>query len=327
MSEKITGENAEALKLLQSFAGTILDKPDDEIASLMFDEDGVVKKDFLSTFKTIHSDHLEATVSKYKGQNDEGYKRGQKETLTKAEKQFNIDHGYEGDEPLVERFKNVLERDKAKAVEGLEGNEITEVEAKKTKWYSELLDEFEALATTHQEEKDELTNSFTQVQVQSKVKDLLLREVKGLKPVYNKDPLKAATQEMELIERINRVNWGIKDSQLIILNKDGTEALNDQHFRFKPDEEIKKIVLSQYDLDASGNNSPPASGGGSQGGKATDIKGIETKDQLMKAMMAATQESYKAQGIKNKEKREEALTEAQDRIDKLHAHGKELNLT
>lgn len=328
MSEKITGENAEALaKKLLSFAGAILDKSDDELASLIFKDDGVVNEKFVSDLTELNSQHLESIGSKHKGKFDEGHKAGYKEAYIKLEKQFNTDYEYEGDGPITDRFKTVLNRDIAKALEGSGKEELTDVEIMKRKVYTDLQELRETDRVEHNKALEEKEKYYSSLQTKSQVKDILLTRVRGLNPVYNDDKVRATNQEHALIKDLMDYNWGVKDKELILLDKDDVQAIDSQHHPIKATDVIEKVVLSLYSLDASGNNNPPASGGGSQGGKPTDIKGIDTSDKLMKAMQEATQENYNAQSIKNKEKREEALKETQDRIDKLRAHGKELNLT
>lgn len=326
MSIELTAEQVEAQnKKLRSVAGTILNKTDEEIASLYLNEDGVVNENFESDLSKIHSDNIQEIRDLNKTRFDDGYKKANSEVLSKAESDINTHFKFEGSGSLVERVSEIIRIERENAVKGVGDKVVTEADVKKHPLYTGLQDGYDELKTDSEKQLNQYKSQVEADKVQSQVIGMVTVEVEKLKPIFNKDTNIAANQKADIIAKVASGSWGIVEGVLTPFDKDGVPARSKHNHPLKTADLIKAQVESFYDLNQGGKGGAPAGGGGTQDGPEGDIKSIDNSKDFKKAFQGAAQAINDARKIVNKEDREEAVKKAQKRWSDLRAHGKGMN--
>lgn len=260
---------------------------DEQVAELVKTDDGESIKDD-ALIKLLELDASRVTELKGKGGDtkeafDNGYKKGQKESLTKFEEDAKKHYELTTDVKGLELIGEIV---KVKT-EALENKEVTPDEIKKTPTYQNALTQQK---TDFENKIKELTGEHQKViegyqrkesiQGVIKVADSIIDE---LNPVWSKDPVRAANQRKKIHEGIANGNFKQNpDGMPIVLDKDGN-ALEDKHgnpipFKSFVTNEVTSIMDLHESKKRDSAGKPDGDGGGGKPNEDWNWDGRKPQD-------------------------------------------------
>ncbi len=260
-------------ELLMGLVGKTLNIPNDELASLIYAEDGTLKPDSADVLVSRDAARIQALKDLNKDEltkvHDKGYKKAQAETLAKFEKELKDEFGISesnlvGKElvkEIVSKFAkdNNIDEEKVKV-----HPKFLELERKLTGEYVPKTD-YEKVVS----EYDEYKKSFERRQVLQTVKQDAVKVFRSLKPVLSKDPARATNQELEFLEKLTKVDYELQTDGNHIIKVEGKrlETANGHPVSFA--DFVKSEASKRFDFEVqsdkgnAGNNNSTGSNGGS----------------------------------------------------------------
>ena len=252
-------------KVLLEFLSKTLSLDENGVAAL-FEADGSPKADSLQQFLDLDKKRV-ATLQT--GKFDEGFKKAQKEILTKHEAELKSKFGIDSDKVGVELVSEIIESKTPK------GTEITDDMVTKHRAYLDLKESQDKLVKDAVKKKEAEFNDYkTQVErtkAISQVKQKALTIFEGLKPILSTDAAKAAKQKELFLQQFEQGNYRMDGERIIMLNPDGTDQVDEHAKRVDFESFVKETASSIYDLQAAENKGAPAGGGGAGGGGAKPV--------------------------------------------------------
>jgi hypothetical protein len=244
-------------ELLSAFLSKTLNMDDAGVASL-YKEDGSVKEDALTILESMDVERVNKLRQKDQLSFDNGYKKGQSESLSKLEKEFIEKTGFKADKKGLDLFLEYAADISKKA-----GSTLTEDEIKKNPLYISAVEKLQrereeaiqAKAQEFEQFKSEIKKKETFSTIERKALDVFA----SLKPVLSKDEQKAANQQRILLNDLSGYEYDIQGDKIVVL-KEG-KVLEDAHgFPVKFEKVVKDIADKYYDFQASDAKSSPANG-------------------------------------------------------------------
>lgn len=275
----------ELKKLFLEFLSKTLKKDKAAVASLIYnDDESELRPDALDTLIQEQTTFIGTLKTGGKAKFDDGYKKGQKETMEKFEKeikdQFDIDSDAQGLDLIKEIVTSV---ESAKG----DGKPITDDEIKKHPLYLDLSKKLKKAEADKKAEIDaevaKVKGEWNREKVLSKVKKAALELIEADKPIaLSSDAEKAKTQRTKqdklLLSELSDYNFELQgegdDERIVVLKKDGTLLEDDLGHAIEFTALVKEKAGNIYDFQASeprdnppgnkkpgtGNPPPPPSG-------------------------------------------------------------------
>ncbi|RKX64674.1 MAG: hypothetical protein DRP42_05990 [Tenericutes bacterium] len=221
-------------ELLMGVLTKSFNKTEDELAEIMYDkgEDDklVMKEDALEALLAIDETRIKRIREDVSGDAtkkfDDGYKKAQKEVLTKFEKDLKTKFGIESDKSGLELV--------AEWGESLNKGDGT-ITLEKIKTHPEFLKLEKEWNETHKEELGTLKTEFDEFKggvernkVMSKVRGMAEQEFLKLNPVLSDDAAKAKRQTELFLNKFDSFNYEFQDDGSVVI-KDGDKRLEDSH--------------------------------------------------------------------------------------------------
>jgi len=276
----------------------------DELASLLEKEDGEGLKDgALETLLQQDADRVSAlkiTPDEKAKLFDDGFKKGQSQSLKNLEKNIREQFGLQSDKTGIELVTTLVEQ-KSSGNNGTpaEPKEVTPDLIRKSK---EFIDEQEKWksqldkATKEWEVKfSQQKTAFESEKIFGKVKDRATSIIDGLNPIFSTDPKKARKQRGVIMAKLNDYQFDLQDDRTVVLNPDGT-VLNDAHEqRVEFADLVRDITTSYYDLpvaqsrESAGGNGQSAPVGNAPS-KKYDFAVPKTAEEYMTTMKGQSAE-------------------------------------
>jgi hypothetical protein len=217
--------------LMMGVLTKFFNKTEDEISDLIYGKDGedvVLKEDAAEALisldearvKRLRDESGEGATKKF----DEGYKKAQKEVLTRFEKDIREKFGVESDKSGIDLVADVVSG-------ASKGDKIT-LDKIKThpdflKIEKEWADVKEKELASVREEFESFKNSIEHSKVMENVRSAAKKEFLKLNPVLSQDPAKAESQTELFLSGFNKYGYDLVGDDIIV--KNGDTRLEDKH--------------------------------------------------------------------------------------------------
>lgn len=246
------------------------------VASL-YNEDGTeLKAEALQTLIDKDAQRIQSLKPDTKKYFDDGYKKAQSESLTKFEKDILDKYGLKSEKKGIELIDDLV-------AQYIKEGGTDEDKIKKSRYY---LDAVEAL----QKEKDELIKTKSQEfedfkkQVEqdkafSKVSSEALVIFDNLKPILPEDAAKSANLKRIFVEELKQFNYEMREGAVIILDKDGNDALDGHGHRIKFDSLVRQTAEKYFEFHQS---DPKSAAGFKKDNQAKTVYKINSEQDYIK---------------------------------------------
>lgn len=286
------------LQILVGLLAKTLNKPEDEIKSLILKEDSEeLKPDALSIMLDLDASRMSTLVEAHKKEKADQYARALKEVSKDWEKkikdQFSLETDKTGDELIAEAVQS-----KASGGGDGDGDELTDEKVKSHPLYIRLENEkkreLEEVRKEWEKKLDEKENEYTQRMTRSSVHQKILARIKSKNPVLPEDAKKAEKRLNAALRDFSEYDFDIDGNDIIVKTKDG-QQLKDKHNNPVSFEELVDVVADDYfDFDGSGGDSGGKGSGSGTGnknefgsGKFDRVVSPKTPDELKEAIRNA----------------------------------------
>jgi len=245
---------------IKNLAVKVIGMTDEEAQSLIkkTDDGEELAENFVEILAQKDRERIGRLQSSFKDQltemHDKGYKKAQKEALSKFEKEVKEKYGYETDKFGIELVDDIVSMNKGKGqVEDIKTHpEYIKLERKlqsdfipKTE-YEEITNQFESFKTNVEKQK-----------VTSRVKEDARKLFRSLNPILSKDPKKAANQENEFLSKLDNFDYQVNDDGNHVIIKEGKRLENENLNPVAFSEFVKTKASELYDFaeqDTKGNS-------------------------------------------------------------------------
>lgn len=192
---------------------------------------------------------------------DDGYKKGQSESLSKFEKELAGKYGITSDkkgleliEDLVTKYQNQNPDDPEKI--------------KKSKVF---LDALEEVRNEEKGKYDKITGEFDSYKKQVEKNELFgtvgaeaMVLFENMKPILPQDAAKASNLKQVFLRELSGLNYTKRDGSIVLLEDDGSDMTDKHGVRIKFDAVVKQIAEKYFDFQVSDPKGAPPHGKGSQ---------------------------------------------------------------
>lgn len=245
------------LELLSKILGL-----DEAGVTALFNADWSPKDDTIQKLLELDKTRV-ATIQK--GKLDEGYKKAQKEIMSKFETEVKTKFGIDSDAVGLGLVEAIIE---SKAPRG---DGITEEQVKKSKTYLDLSESIDTKIKDAVKAEKQIHETYKSEVERGKsisvVKQKALTVFESLKPILSTDPAKAAKQKELFLQQFEQGNYRLEGERIIMLNADGTDRTDEHAKRVDFESVVKETAASVYDFQVTDpKNSPAGGGAGGAGG-------------------------------------------------------------
>lgn len=258
--------------ILEQILEGSLKLPKEEVQKLLPEDENEFSEDsFKSTFLALDKLRIEAIGQRGKEQFDDGYKKGQKESLSKLEEAIKAKFDLEGSQLTgLELVENIVASKAGKAGK-TKLEELSEDEVKTHPAVIKLMDarakDFKEQLKAKETEFETFKNSVNTEKTFSTVHSKALEIFDSLNPILSTDAEKAKNQKSLFINLLKEFEYKIQDNQIVVM-KEG-KLLEDDHFtRVNFDDLVKQKASSLFDFKAADDRKVPPAGGPGGGGSA-----------------------------------------------------------
>lgn len=272
----------EVLEFLELYLLATLNLSKDEVAELI--SDGKLKAEAKEKLLNLDKERVRnLTTEKV----DEGYKKAQKEVLSKFESQLKEKYGISSNKVGLELVEEVVSAKSAKP------GEIKDEDVKKHKLYLDLAENqqkaIDEAVKKKQLEFDNYRNEVEGSKVLEQVRNKALTVFKGLKPILSEDATKAENQtKLFLNQLLTAKKYRIDGERVIMLDDNGKDLTDAHGKRVDFETHLKELAGNHFDFQVSDpKGSGGAGGAGGSGGGGGAVKQPKSKDEFVKAMEGA----------------------------------------
>lgn len=218
-----------------------------------------VMKNYLS--ESEKAKNLESELSKLKDEvvkaKDEGYKSAKRTFAEKTENLIKSKFGL--NDSKAERFEDLIEELEAKFKgnnnEPKKDNDKSFMELQHK--LAELAKENESVKKSKEEEIERLKSEFEKEKVYSKIADLGINKFLSLNPILSENEQKKANQLKIAKENLLKHNWKLDGDNVILLDKDGNPAMDENFNVISFDKAVENITGSIFDFNQSTQRKAP----------------------------------------------------------------------
>jgi hypothetical protein len=240
-------------EVLNEFASKTLNLDTDGVASL-YNEDGTVKDDALQVLLDKHAEKIQSLKPDTKKIFDDGYKKGQSESLSKFEKEAKQKHGISSDKQGLELIEDIVAKYKIDHPDDPD-------KIKKSKFYLDAVEEF----NTKSKELENNYNSQLEAYKKTVEKERLFGSVsekaliifEGLDPILSEDPARAANQRRVFLNELGNVDYTIREGAVVLLDKEGNDLTDRLGNRVNFEDYVKEVAEKYFDFNIADPKSAP----------------------------------------------------------------------
>jgi len=240
---------------IKNLAVKVFGMTDDEAQSLFktTDEGETLIENFADVLSQKDRDRIGRIQDDFKGQltdmHDKGYKKAQKEALSKFEQQVKEKYGYETDKMGIDLVDDIVSMNKGKGG-------IDDVKSHPDYIKLERQIESEFIPKTVLDEKLNEFESFKQTvereKVIGRVKEDARKAFRSLNPLLSKDPKRAANQESEFLNKLESFDFQVQEDGNHVILKDGKRIENENFNPISFNDFIKAKASDLYDFAEQG---------------------------------------------------------------------------
>ena len=275
-------------EIIESLVGKTLNLPKDKLAEILYEADGTtIKADAVDKLAEIDAQRIKAIKDAHKEEltrmHDDGYSKGKGESLSKWEKQLKEELGLQSDAKGIDLVKEAISK-----------NTKIEIDEEKIKLHPKYLELEKKLNGEYmpkseydkvKSEYDEFKKLIETTNINNAVKRDAILIFKSLKPVLSKDPVKAANQESDFVNKLVSHEFELQTdgNHIIKVNGKRLETANGYPVSFA--DFVKSEAQKYYDFEQQDprGNAGNGGAGGSGGGVNITIPKTEKEYILMLA--------------------------------------------
>lgn len=232
---------------------------------------------------------------------DDGYKKGQSESLSKFEKETKAKFGLQSDKQGIELLEDLVAQFK-------EENPDDPEKIKKSKFYIDAVEDFNKksgeLKTTYEKQLEDFKKQVERKELFGNVSSQALIIFENLKPILPTDAGKAANLKQVFINELSSLNYDVRDGNVVLLDKEGNDLVDGHGNRIKFDSLVKATAEKYFEFYQSDDKNAPnhKQNKGNAGSSVFKINSQadfikymnEVKDEDKPALMAAYREAKEA---------------------------------
>lgn len=227
--------------------------------------------------------------TKEKELRDEGYKRAEKEVMTKFETQLRKEYGNESKKQGIDLIKDII-------TAASKVDDLTDEKVKKHPLYVNLettsTQQIEELKTEHQKEIEKINSDNKRNGVLSSVKDKAKGILASLNPVISENAVIAKNREADFLAKFDGFDYEEAGDDFILINKeDGKRVENAQGHAIKLSDHAKDQASLYYEFKKQNPKGSPGGGGGEDNPPVTVPK---TQDEYEDAVINAKTDEERA---------------------------------
>jgi hypothetical protein len=265
-------------KLILGVLGTLFKMSEVEVAELLKTDDPE-KLDETKALELIISkdkERIDTIKNDQKKKFDDGYKKGQSESLSKLEKQLRDKYSIEDDLQGEELVEAILAAKTVELQKQSGKKDYTEDEIKKLPVFIKLEKDLRKAvddAKTEGESKlKQVQDEYTQKELFGNIKGLALTHFRKKNPILSEDAAKAENQiNFGLINHLQGYKYQKEGKDYIILKPDGNRLEDAHGHPMTLEQLVDSVATTNFDFKAADDRSSAGNGGagGSQGGGGT----------------------------------------------------------
>jgi len=273
--------------LMMNVLSKFFNKTEDELSDMLFEGEGdeiKLKEDAATSLIGLDEARVKRIKEESSGDStkkfDEGYKKAQKEVMSKFENDFKESMGFESDLNGVDLVKAWGE--------GL--GKQTKITADNLKTHPEFLKIEKEWKTSHEEELGKIKTEFDSFKsnverekVMGKVRDMAKNEFLKLNPVLSEDKGKAEAQTSMFLSKFDNYDYDFQDDGSVVI-KDGDKRLEDAHGNTIGFGSFVKTEADRlFDFKVQGDRGSPGNVTGASGGSTTVLSSEEYNKKVREA--------------------------------------------
>lgn len=280
-------------KFLVGLLGSTLKMPEDEVASLLNEDEKLkdaleadtIKDTALDVVSKKNADHIAALKAKEQENWDNKHGKLKKEILNSYEKEIREEYGIDSDAKGKELIKKIVELNKG-------DGSIDEAKVKAHPVYQQLIEfnkgEVQKVKDAEKKKYDQKVLELQRVEINSQVRGKFDPVIDSLKPKFEEDQTIARNQRDRIHnEALGAFDWSIVEgaNEPIPLKKGTTERATDPHGHDLDVKSVLQNITSKYHVlgfEGGGSPTPRNNGSGGAGAGSGDnpygkrIKDYET---------------------------------------------------
>lgn len=244
-------------EIFNNLVGRILNIPKEKILADYYESDGTtIKADALDKLVDLDAIRIkgikESNKTELTRMHDDGYSKGKAESLSKFEKQLRDEYKIDADLKGIDLIKEIIGKNVKIDIDEEKIKQhprYIELERKLTNEYLPK-NEYEKLKVEFDQFKEQIEKS----KITSVIKNDALLVFKSLKPVLSKDPVRAANQEADFLNKLNTYNYDIQlDGNHIIKTNDGKRLETTNGYPINFADFVKSEASKYYDFEMQDN--------------------------------------------------------------------------
>lgn len=240
-------------EVLNAFVSKTLNMDESGVASL-YNEDESLKDDALETLSNKFAEKIQSLKPDTKKFFDDGYKKGQKESLSNFEKEAKAKFGLQSDKQGIELLEDLVLQYQKDHPEDPD-------KIKKSKFYIDAVSEFNKKLSETEAEYNKRLETFQKTVEREKlfgnVSNQALIIFENLKPILPEDAAKAANLKGVFIKELEGLEYTIREGEIILLDKEGNDLADKYSNRIKFEDVVKQTAEKYFDFyKAEGKTSP-----------------------------------------------------------------------
>lgn len=233
-------------------------------AAYQIDENGVaelytsdgteLKPEALQTLLEKDAQRIAAIKPDTKKFFDDGYKKGQSESLSKFEREVLTKYGIQSEKKGIELIEDLVTQFK-------QDNPDDPDRIKKSKFYIDAVEEFNRqkseIETSLKTEFETYKKQVEKEKLFGSVSNQALVIFENLKPVLPADAAKANNLKQVFINELASLNYDVRDNVIVLLNEDGSDKVDSHGNRIKFDSFVKQTAEKYFDFYKSDDKKAP----------------------------------------------------------------------
>lgn len=242
-------------EVFNAFVSKTLNMDETGVASL-YNEDGTeLREGALTELLTHDANRIAALKPDTKKYFDDGYKKGQSESLGNFERDVLKKFNLKSDKKGIELIDDLVAQFNSKTG-------TTEEEVKKSKYFLDFMEaaakERDELLKAKQDEFESFKKQVDREKHFKEVSDKALVIFDNLKPILPEDASKAANLKKVFINELSSYQYEVREGSVVVLDSDGNDALDGHGHRVKFESLVQSTAEKYFDFFQSDGKSAPA---------------------------------------------------------------------
>ena len=240
-------------EVLHGLLSTVYQIDENGVAEL-YESDGELKPEALQTLLERDAQRIAASKPDTKKYFDDGYKKGQSESLSRFEKEVANKYGIQSEKKGIELIEDLVAQFKL-------DNPDDPDKIKKSKFYIDAVEqanrEKAELEGTWSKKFEDYQKQVEKEKMFAVVKDEALVIFENLKPILPTDAAKANNLKKVFLNELEALNYEVRDGQKILLEADNSDMVDIHGNRIKFESKVREIAEKYFEFYQSDDKNAP----------------------------------------------------------------------